>query len=94
MALPKNSPYKIFFKRVLLKLMEKGPLVRMYTDVLRESAIRCAASLQRKASKPISLEKIFTLFFFLMFACFVSLILLIIENIQAHSQMKKQLDNT
>lgn len=55
----------------------KGPLIRINNKVKSDNVQQCE-TFQRKAS-PISLEKIFTIFMFLLVAGFVSLCLLIIE---------------
>jgi hypothetical protein len=61
-----------------MNVMEKGPLIRISNKEKRDKEGRCATFFKRTASA-ISLEKIFTIFMFLLFAGVVSLCLLIIE---------------
>ena len=77
MALPKNSPYKPFLESTLFKFQEQGPW-----QLLRgRYEPKVPSCLEIKPDLALGMEKIFTLFFFVICGALAGVILLVIENV-------------
>ena len=77
MALPKNSPYKIFMDSVLLNMFESGQIKRIYEKWDNKKKSSCEPLLT--SGNPLSLEKLISIFLIICVGLPIGLIVLVWE---------------
>ena len=91
-AIAKDSPYSIFMKQIIYKILENGQFHQIKQNWYRkEDLVNCNPII--KKGKPLRLEKLMSLFIIMIFGIIIALGTLIVERIFHKKPSPKTEDN-